>query len=692
MTYTLLYGTGFGMNDIPLATLEEGISGSVEIEETEIHTALYSVKVESDGNFCYAQFKPCQDYRSYVASMWIYPAPGARITFSRDSTAAYVYSLYYNSVSSAWDLYQSGDLLIAGKKTMDPYTWGLLEFVAYLGNDPFSPATKNFVQINTKANYEHDICYKSTEFRAPDLIGSTGCIQIGTNDETIYFDDLTLGRGGPLEANTPITDGYFPGDIRYTALELSAEYSTEWDPSTGDDNEATIDDVPFSESDYNSTTVDEEQDLFTFEDLDSTLRDIQFLGAWYYIWASNTVNAVYALCDSVDEQELESLGSPGTSPVYKFAAFNSNPGSTEAGGTWSSAAVNAAKIGYQSNITSGSVNVGGLLVEVGWKPKVLSTYARAGGFDVRMDIPVLTDGKWVGLLTDVAMVKDANVTGSVIALERDGTDLYVQLLEYPGYAVTRKLQAPDIDGSKSHHVRIFFHDSFISVYIDDSWVATFAADLADYSTENTVSIISDPTYGGTCAITNIEKSELYAWREGIYVEMETSGMSAIQSALQSRPVIVTADADGKIVFTYGTKRDALNTGKPIESDVVEQESPQAASDAIVYADDVFAIPNDQYDADVGWQTRVFRMFELGGDARFAAQLMNRQAIERQTVHRLQQRPDLRIQINDEVTYSDTIVSHSGETVGETIIVEGVGGSMRDGGAEQTIQGRKKVFS
>lgn len=223
-------------------------------------------------------------------------------------------------------------------------------------------------------------------------------------------------------------------------------------------------------------------------------------------------------------------------------------------------------------------------------------------------------------------------------------------------------------------------------------MATFAADLADYSTENTVSIISDPTYGGTCAITNIEKSELYAWREGIYVEMETSGMSAIQSALQSRPVIVTADADGKIVFTYGTKRDALNTGKPIESDVVEQESPQAASDAIVYADDVFAIPNDQYDADVGWQTRVFRMFELGGDARFAAQLMNRQAIERQTVHRLQQRPDLRIQINDEVTYSDTIVSHSGETVGETIIVEGVGGSMRDGGAEQTIQGRKKVFS
>ena len=679
------------MDDIPLAT----VTGDVTIEDTEVQTAPHSVKCVSSGSLVYAEWQPCEDKLSYVIGLHMYPQAGAEIYFTRDDTAAYIYSLRYNDSNETWDLYQADVLIQGGTKTVPAGDWSLIEIVAYLGDNPFSGNSFNHIDISTRVESVSDIYYTADEPRAPNYIQSSGYLRIGVTDsETIYFDNLTIGYGNTLATSARIDSSYFPGDIRYTVLNISAEVSANWTPSTGIDNAALIDEQPFSDTDYNSTTVDDQQDIFTLEDLDTTLRDIQFVGTWFQIWANDTVNGIYAVIESDGEQATVSLGAPGVAAVYKFASFKSDP-AMENGvcndEVWTNTSVSAATIGYEANIpTSGTVDVGAMLVEIGWIPKVLSTYSRAGGFDVKMTIPVLTDGKWVGLLTDVAMVEDANITGSVVAFERDGTDLYIELLEYPGYAVTKKITS-GVDATNAHDIRVIYHDNFISAYLDDSWITTFAANLADYDTENTMSLISDATYGGTVEITNIVKSELYVWREGIYIEMETSGMSAIQSAIQERPLIITADADGKLVFTYGITRDSFTTGLPRVVKEVEQESPQAASDSIVYADEVFSIPNAQYGADVGWQTRVFRLFTLGGDARFAAQVINRAAIERQTIYDFTMRPDLRAQITDEMTFYEDVASHSGKSVGGTAIIESISGQLQDGSASQSISGRKKVF-
>ena len=684
MSYTLIYGTGFGMDDLPLAT----ISGDVTIEDTEVKTAPHSAKCVSSGSYVYAQWQPCENRRSYVIGVHVYAAAGTEIYFTRDDVVGYNYSLRYNEVDEAWDLYLADDLIQEGTKKAAAGEWCLVEIVAYLGTDPFSGHSFNHVEINTRINLVTDLYYAAEEDRDPALIQSSGYFRIGVTDSaTMYFDNLTLGYNPTLTVGNRITSSYFPGDIRYTPLDISAEDTIEWTPSTGADNAALIDEQPFSETDYNSTGTDEHQDLFTVEDLDSTLRDIQFLGAWFQVWSDNTDDMIKALVESDGVQQTVSLGAPGVTEVYKFASFATDPGNDA---VWTNTSVNAATVGYEADITTGNVYVGAMLIEIGWTPKVLSTYSRAGGFDVRMTIPVITDTKWVGLLTDVAMVEDANITGSAVVFERNGNNLYIELLEYPGYAITKKITS-GVDGTKAHDVRVIFHDNFISVYIDESWIVTFSANLADYDTENTISLISDPTYGGSATITNIVKSELYVWREGIYIEMETSGMSAIQSAIQERPLIITADSDGKIVFTYDISRDSFNTGSPRVVKQIVQESPQAASDALVYADEVFAIPNAQYGADVGWQTRVFRLFTLGGDARFAAQMINRAAIERQTMYDLTLRPDLRAQITDEMTFSENVVSHSGESVGDTIIIESISGQMQDGAASQSVTGRKKVF-
>ena len=692
MAFTLLLGTGFGMNDIPLATLETGVTGSVDIEATETHTSPYSVKVVSDSNFCYASWKEFENKRSIAFSVWAYIDDGFRIAFGRDNSSSYTYSLRYNSSSGCMDLYVGSSTLIAsGKEVVTSNGWNLIECVAFLGNEPYAPGTKNFVSIRSRIGKKFDIYYNVLEDRASALCDSNAFLQIGSTDQTVYFDDLSIGHGGAYSGGN-IHSAYFAGDVRYTALAVDAETSTiEWDPSTGDDNSNLIDEVPFSESDYNSTTVDEEDDLFTFDDLDGTLRDIKWLGAWYQAWGDGSVEGLYALVKSNNDTNTQNLGTPGSSAVYIFQFFTADPDSTAAGGVWTNTSINAAQIGYRSNLSSGTIYVGGLLVEVGWTPQQVSTYDKAGGFHVTMDLPAVEDGKWIGVRSDVAVDLDANDTGSVVGFYRDGSDLFVQLMRYPGYTVVRKIDL-DVDASLVHTVEVLYHEQFITVYIDSRWAVTFYVDAPAYSTENTIYLMSDPTYSGSVNVSNVVKEELYAWREGVYVEMETSGLSAIQAALQGRPVNVIANANGELEFSYGETRDSLNTAKPRISSVTEGESDQAASDAIVYADEVYAIPNAQYDSDVGWQTRVFRMFELGADARYAAQIANRIAIEQQEIHTIVIRPDVRIQINDEVTYSDTVASHALESVGETFIAQAINAQLEDGMARMTVTGRKKVFS
>ena len=134
------------MDDIPLAT----VTGDVTIEDTEVQTAPHSVKCVSSGSLVYAEWQPCEDKLSYVIGLHMYPQAGAEIYFTRDDTAAYIYSLRYNDSNETWDLYQADALIQGGTKTVPVGDWSLIEIVAYLGDNPFSGNSFNHIDIRDR--------------------------------------------------------------------------------------------------------------------------------------------------------------------------------------------------------------------------------------------------------------------------------------------------------------------------------------------------------------------------------------------------------------------------------------------------------------------------------------------------------------------------------------------------------------
>jgi hypothetical protein len=223
-------------------------------------------------------------------------------------------------------------------------------------------------------------------------------------------------------------------------------------------------------------------------------------------------------------------------------------------------------------------------------------------------------------------------------------------------------------GTGAQKYKLTFHDKNVSYYQNDQWITTIAFDDLNYNQLTYV----DVSASGSTTFTNVLYRELADWREAIYIDLETDGMSAISSVLQERPVESNSYPDGSIDFWYQRIASTV-TGVVEARDIrIHRQIPrEGASDAIVYGSkDVKTIQHDGFGKDLGFATRLMKLPNMEAGAIEATQIMLNRLYNRRRQTNLTIRPDLRIVPGDLYAYSYTL-SGTGTVVSGTMYVESV---------------------
>lgn len=173
-----------------------------------------------------------------------------------------------------------------------------------------------------------------------------------------------------------------------------------------------------------------------------------------------------------------------------------------------------------------------------------------------------------------------------------------------------------IDGFKE--ARVICSGSLASVYCDKRWVMSAYLGDIRYPSQMDVRLV------GTAAV-NATLRDMADYREAVYIDFETNGMSAYQNLLLGRPVDMYPVL-GKLVFAYNPARSEY-TYNYHRSLVTSQQDNLVASDSIVYYSDV-AIMNDLAALkETGFQTRIVSLPDLTGGALYAAYLLQKRKRE-----------------------------------------------------------------
>lgn len=285
-----------------------------------------------------------------------------------------------------------------------------------------------------------------------------------------------------------------------------------------------------------------------------------------------------------------------------------------------------------------------------------------GGFDVRFTTPdTLANGDWIALYAGNLYIGDPILEEQLdIGIKNNGGTL--QVFSKPQDAVEPdeyiNLDMP----IQSYEIRILFHATFCSVYLDGIWVATFAYGEEDKDCEACdKEILTWPKeqvklylYSNTTGYTanSILVTELFDWREAIYIESEMNTASALGSVFQERPIEQTPTTTGGMAWSYFLKRDTIEI-LPYESKFMverhqktERTNPQAGSDAVVCFTDVEHAFNNSFADSEGFLTRVFKLGTLETGAKKTAQILLQKSWEKQYQHQIQMRPDIRLEVGD----------------------------------------------
>jgi hypothetical protein len=237
-------------------------------------------------------------------------------------------------------------------------------------------------------------------------------------------------------------------------------------------------------------------------------------------------------------------------------------------------------------------------------------------------------------------------------------------------------------GSGTHDFRILYAGDYVSVYIDHRWVVTFGIQELQYPQELSVYLSGSEVYNAT----NLRFCDLSDWREAVYIDLETDGMSALSSIIQERPVESVPLPEGTISFYYEKDRDTVNA--VIDSRTFreeEQDQLSAASDAIVYgANDVVALSSPELAVLSGFATAVHRFPNLDSGAVRASLILQRRAIESMIKYSMETRIYPSLEVGDIFSISMT-ASGTGTLISRQTIVEEI--SLRDESNTMRISGR-----
>ena len=306
-------------------------------------------------------------------------------------------------------------------------------------------------------------------------------------------------------------------------------------------------------------------------------------------------------------------------------------------------------------------------------------------FDARFEIGTITGTSYVGVDANVVASEDyPNDTNLQLRLSRVTSGSYT-------LALISRTSGSSIDAvglalaDAQHAFRVLFHDNYVTTYIDDVWVYTFHLKSIVYPTTTNVSLITNQS-GQTS--TNIRAQELCDWREAIYIDLETDGMSAIGSVIQERPVDIYARWDGSIAFWYDPTRNTVTQViKPRKHSWMDALPKRAASDAIVYYSNVSVILNNDYRDNFGFSTKVYRMPNLETGAMRAAYLLLKNLFRERRVHDIEVRPDARLELGDKLAI-DYIATGTQTAASFTLIVDSMSLMIQSRNSVMSISGRE----
>jgi hypothetical protein len=301
--------------------------------------------------------------------------------------------------------------------------------------------------------------------------------------------------------------------------------------------------------------------------------------------------------------------------------------------------------------------------------------------------------KSIDLLTNIQGVQQfgpepeelEDVTISVTSVAYSGT-IYIQIQTTLGTVVVDQsdfstYQTTAIDFA----VRIFFFDQFVSVYLNNKWVYSYAFSSVAYADDTTASIKLN---GATTTITGIRRVELSDGREAIFVDYESNTESAIQSIIQQRPILMLPHVNRKLSFTYRAEKDTISAVFVNRYTERISHPSQLSSDGLVYSDDVGVSIDTETAREVGFITKLYRLPELTNGAIRAAGTLQRQARERRIAPTVAQRMDPRIELTD-VLHVSLTVAGTLRQIDRYIVVENPSIAMKDGDYSMNITGRKK---
>ena len=294
-----------------------------------------------------------------------------------------------------------------------------------------------------------------------------------------------------------------------------------------------------------------------------------------------------------------------------------------------------------------------------------------GGYDLSFDLPVLSTGEFVAIQSNVS-INESDLVGSIIKLSKTDDGMCAEAITAGGITIDRT----QLDWGQPYCARITFHDCFCTIQLDDQWFWTFGFAFIQYPVDADIktragSIILSMfgTEGKT--VTNIEITELYDWREAIWIDMETTSMNAISSVVQERPVEIIGKSTGEIVFYYTPDLDStvVQDVEFVRDDELDDEDNSGlASDAIVYYLWQTVTNSRVVAQEYGFITRVFRMPNLTSGAKKATQVAIRKAYQSTKRHSSILRFYPQVEVGDVVGLKYDLPG-TGESIRKEVIVE-----------------------
>lgn len=283
------------------------------------------------------------------------------------------------------------------------------------------------------------------------------------------------------------------------------------------------------------------------------------------------------------------------------------------------------------------------------------------------------DSVWHTLSIRVATKTESTITYFVCTTELDGV-----VIDKANYSISTDYSY------QKQHVRIYIHNTALSIYINGKWVYSNVLGFVDYVTDLVECTLS--VHGGALTLYNIKRTELHDYRDAVYVDYEATADSAIQSVIQERPVQIFSEPERMLSFTYHCIKDIVEAHHVKEYQTGINNNGNMSSDGLIYYTNV-SINTSQHTADeVGLITRLYRLSNLETGAIRATKILQQLALERRYPITIFMRPDPRLVIADQLDI-DVIITGTARNIVDHCVIEDVSINFSDGDYGMIIRGR-----